>query len=185
MVQRWRRGLAWVAIALLSPVACFYGLRAINPPLVRTAGMAGEVSCVNGMPQATSDPALQGQQRDENLLHESRHVEQYRADCVATARRWRTDPLFRLQLESVAWCYGMQVYQDLGYILGRRNEEAQLLVAIYGVSYPDVRAALDSACGARPENVGPPRVWVNMGHDSAGRTVSTQPKQVLEPGIPQ
>jgi hypothetical protein len=116
---------------------------------VRTPGMAGEVHCVDNQPHVL--PAvrtLTGLARDENALHESMHAEQFKASCDATRARWASDPLFALDLEAQAYCYGMQVYRDPAYVAQRRGDEIRLLLALWRrtVVFGDVYSALSRWC---------------------------------------
>lgn len=114
---------------------------------IRTPGMAGEVHCVDNQPHVLPPRrSLTGLARDENVLHESMHKEQFRAACDATRARWAQDPLFALDLEAQAYCYGMQVYRDSAYVSARKGGEIQTLLMLWRVGFEDVYSALARWC---------------------------------------
>ena len=128
-----------VALLLASPLA------AQSP----TVGMAGEVTCRQGIPVALATMSrFTGLARDENRIHEAVHLKQFRDDCEATRLRWQMDPLFRLNLEVEAYCVGVEVYADTAYRTRRRGDELRMLSYLWGseVGFEDIYAALDEWC---------------------------------------
>lgn len=146
-------------------------------------GLIAATSCHNGTPHVdTPDTTLTGFALDENMLHELMHQQQFHSNCDSIMALWNAEPFYRLALEAQATCYGLEAWPELMRGL-RRGVDAKHISAAYGAAFEDVYAALDSACATPPETPGLPTVWLNLGRDSLGTTVSTQPKQVVEPGI--
>lgn len=138
--------LPWVANRLAGDI----GWRARGDQAVHGNGNGGELVCHNGKPhiepQDTND--LVGLGRDENRLHESMHAEQFAPNCDSIMALWTAEPFYRLELEAIATCYGLEVYvSDSVYSYRKWKAVARISTAYgSGFDFNDIRAALDRHC---------------------------------------
>lgn len=105
--------------------------------------------CHDGIPHIEPmDSSLVGLERDENILHELMHQQQFEPGCDSMMILWGTIPIYRIELESQASCYGLQVYSGDSLFAYHKGLAAVRITAANGVGFEDVYAALDRWCVA-------------------------------------